>query len=293
MIVWPPKLIDSISRRRSVLVLGSGISANSQNSSGRRPATWELFLERVITNQKSRIGNNEAEIRSLLGEKKYLLACELIVDLIGTVEFGEEAQEEYRRPKYEPSEIHKTIFSLDSRIVITPNVDKIYEECALTESHSSVVVKRYYDADLAKYLRTNDYLVIKAHGTVDDTDRMIFTHKQYSNARCNYASFYRLIDSLIQTHTFIFLGCGIDDPDIELVLENANFQYEGCPPHYFITANGLISDNMKKVLKTNRNLEVITYENSSGKHAELLDELKKLAELVDNSRVALAGSSAW
>ena len=49
---------------------------------------------------------------------------------------------------------------------------------------------------------------------------MIFTHKQYSNARCNYSSFYKLIDSLILTHTFIFLGCAIDDPDIELTLEN-------------------------------------------------------------------------
>lgn len=204
MIDWPEKLIDSIARRRSVLFLGSGISANSKNASGKKPATWDMFLSQIVINQRAKIGSHEAEILELLDEKKYLIVCELIVDIIGQTEFGEEAQEEFRRPKYLPAEIHKTIYSLDSKIVITPNVDKIYDECATTESHSSVVVKKYYDTDLAKYLRTNAYLVIKAHGTVDETPKMIFTHKQYSNARCNYSSFYKLIDSLILTHTFVF-----------------------------------------------------------------------------------------
>lgn len=156
-----------------------------------------------------------------------------------------------------------------------------------------MVVKKYYDSDLAKYLRTNDYLIIKAHGTVDETSKMIFTHKQYSNARCNYASFYKLMDSLILTHTFIFLGCGIDDPDIELTLENANFLYEGCPPHYFVTAKDSISESMRKILLTNRNLEVITYENTSGHHKELLDNLKELAHIVDERRNELSDTSTW
>lgn len=45
MIDWPDKLIDSIARRRSVLFLGAGISANTQNRYGKHPATWEAFLK--------------------------------------------------------------------------------------------------------------------------------------------------------------------------------------------------------------------------------------------------------
>lgn len=293
MIVWPEKLIESIARRRSVLFLGSGISANAENDSGKKPATWASFLKIVLEHKKEKIGKHKDEILNLIDEKKYLIACELIVDLIGQRDFGEEAQEEFRRPRYSPAEIHKVIYGLDSKIVITPNVDKIYDECATAESHSSVVIKKYYDKDLAKYLRTNDYLVIKAHGTVDDTDKMIFTHGQYSNARCNCESFYRLMDALILTHTFIFLGCGIDDPDIELTLENANFLYKDCPPHYFVTSSGALSDNMQKVLLANRNLEFVTYENKSGCHNELLDELKELAHRVEIKRNELSDRSAW
>ena len=293
MIDWPDKLIDSIARRRSVLFLGAGISANTQNRYGKHPATWEAFLKRIVNNKSEKIGIHKEEIIDLLENKKYLMACELIVDLIGQNEFGEEAAEEFRRPGYLPAEIHKTIYGLDSKIVITPNVDKIYDECALTESHSSVVVKKYYDVDLAKYLRSNDYLVIKAHGTVDETSKMIFTHKQYSFARYNNASFYKLLDALILTHTFIFLGCGINDPDIELTLENANFLYEGCLPHYFVTANGSISGNMQKVSLANRNIEVISYDNVSGNHSELLEELQELSQKVDSKRIELAETSTW
>lgn len=293
MIKWPDKLIDSIARRRAVLFLGAGISANSQNTSGKSPATWEEFLRNIVMKQSGKIGPHKGDIDKLLSEKKYLMACELIVSLIGQLEFGEEAQEEYRRPQYSPAEIHKIIYSLDSKVVITTNVDKIYDECAISESHSSIVVKRYYDADLAKYLRTNDYLVIKAHGTVDETQRMIFTHKQYSSARCKFASFYKLIDALILTHTFVFLGCGIDDPDVELTLENANFLYEDCPPHYLVAADGAISDNMQKVLLANRNIEVITYQNKSGAHVELLEALKELARSVEARRNEIAETFTW
>ena len=98
---------------------------------------------------------------------------------------------------------------------------------------------------------------------------------------------------MILTHTFIFLGCGIDDPDIELTLENSNFLYEGCPPHYFISSKGTISENMQKVLLANRNLEVITYENTSGHHTELIDELKILAKVVEERRESLSATSTW
>lgn len=293
MINWPKELVDSIARRRSVLYLGSGISANSKNEDGKRPATWGAFLRQIVENQSCEFGNNDSEINDLIDKESYLIACELIVNFIGQKKFGEAVQEEFRRQKYLPDEIHRVIYGLDSKLVITPNVDKIYEECAQTESHSSVVVKKYSDSDLAKYLRTNDYLIIKAHGTVDETEKIIFTHKQYSEARCKYSSFYKLLDSLILTHTFIFLGCGINDPDIALTLENANFLFEGCPPHYFVTSKDSISDNMKKVLLNNRNIEIITYDNDSGVHNKLLEQLKNLAELVENKRDELSKNMTW
>lgn len=43
MIDWPEALVEAIARRRCVLFLGSGISANSQNSSGKRQQRGKSF----------------------------------------------------------------------------------------------------------------------------------------------------------------------------------------------------------------------------------------------------------
>lgn len=50
MITWPEELISDIARRKSVLYLGSGVSANSISTDGtnRHPATWDSFLRKVL-----------------------------------------------------------------------------------------------------------------------------------------------------------------------------------------------------------------------------------------------------
>lgn len=291
--IWPENLVDAVARRKCVLFLGAGISANSQNEEGKHPATWEAFLRGILEKRPEKLAAHKTVIGRLLAEKDYLMACEVIVDVIGETAFGDLAADEFRRPRYKPSDIHNEIYLLDSRIVITPNIDKIYEQYAMWASDSSIVVKSYHEDDIAKYLRTSDYLIIRAHGYVDDTPNLIFTHKQYSSARCKYSAFYKLLDALILTHTFIFLGCGINDPDIRLTLENSNFLYPGCRPHYFVTAAGSYEDEISSVLCKNRNLELITYDNEDGSHANLLEELKKLNQEVEKARKRITDSQTW
>lgn len=163
----------------------------------------------------------------------------------------------------------------------------------MNASDSSIVVKSYHEDDIAKYLRTSDYLIIRAHGYVDDMTNIIFTHKQYSIARCKYSAFYKLLDALILTHTFIFLGCGINDPDIKLTLENSNFLYPGCRPHYFVTAEESYEYEISDVLFNNRNLELITYDNPEGDHANLLVALQELNQKVEAARKKITDNQTW
>ena len=240
MISWPAELIDDIAKRNSVLYLGSGISAASTNDEGKSPATWKNFLQGILECRQDKLKDCKNLIETLLTRENYLMACEVIVNHLGDRDFGELAADEFRRPGYHPNDLHSTIFSLDSRIVITPNIDKIYDQYATTNSSGTVIIKTYKD-DIARFLRSRDFLIIKAHGTIDDTDNIVFTHGQYSKARNVYASFYRMLDALLLTHTFIFLGCGMTDPDIQLVLENMNFSFPGCRPHYMVIPDNKLS----------------------------------------------------
>lgn len=293
MIEWPDLLIDAIARRRCVVFLGSGISANARNIDGKKPPTWAEFLKTVLINEEKKLQNVKDLLEKLINIGDFLMACEVIINNIGERAFAEAVADEFRRPGYKHSDVHKLIFGLDSRIVVTPNVDKIYEQYALHESDSTIVVKSYYDDDIAKYIRSKDYLLIREHGYVDDANKMIFTQKQYNIARCQYRTFYDLMDALILTHTFIFLGCGINDPDIKLVLENSNFSHCGCNPHYFVTEKGSFDLEIAKVLRSNRNLEFLEYNNSDGTHSRLIEDLKKLNEVVDGERKTISDQQSW
>lgn len=293
MIEWPDLLIDAIARRRCVFFLGSGISANARNIDGKKPPTWAEFLKTVLINEEKKLQNVKDLLEKLINIGDFLMACEVIINNIGERAFAEAVADEFRRPGYKHSDVHKLIFGLDSRIVVTPNVDKIYEQYALHESDSTIVVKSYYDDDIAKYIRSKDYLLIREHGYVDDANKMIFTQKQYNIARCQYRTFYDLMDALILTHTFIFLGCGINDPDIKLVLENSNFSHCGCNPHYFVTEKGSFDLEIAKVLRSNRNLEFLEYNNSDGTHSRLIEDLKKLNEVVDGERKTISDQQSW
>ena len=142
-------------------------------------------------------------------------------------------------------------------------------------------------------MRAPDYLIIKAHGTIDDTDHIVFTHGQYSRVRNDHAAFYRMLDALLLTHTFIFLGCGISDPDIQLVLENLNFSFLGCRPHYMVIPANNLSEDELNCIANNRNLEFLTYENPDGSHSQLLESLIDLDKTVAEKRQEIAGLISW
>jgi len=137
-------------------------------------------------------------------------------------------------------------------------------------------------------------MILKIHGTIDKDDELIFSKHQYAIAKYKHKTFYRLLDTLALTRTFIFLGCGLNDPDIKLVLENNNFIYPGCRPHYFVAAKSMVDEEMKKVLKSNYNLNILEYSltRTTG-HDNLLTSLNALCALVEDVRHELSTTQNW
>ena len=290
MFNWPNDLVSDIARRTCVLYIGAGVSANSSSAKGISPPTWEAFLRSCLT----KINKADcAYIEQLLSQKDLLSACEVIIDKIGTAEFNNVAQDAFRRPGFKPASIHETIYNLDARLVITPNVDKIYEQYAQATSCGTIVVKKQTEQDISNFIRSTDRVILKAHGSIDAPNEMIFSKYQYNEARYKYSGFYKLLDSLALTHTYVFIGCGLNDPDIRLTLENYNFGFPGCKPHYFVAADTAMNPDLEQSLLKNCNLKVIKYDNSDGKHEKLLPALNDLVALVEDERNKIAGSQNW
>lgn len=288
MIAWPAPLIDDLARRKAVLFIGSGVSANSTGSDGStRPPTWEEFLR----NCASSCTGDTAYIVSLIEARDFLTACELLRDRLGA-QWSDLLADAFSRPQFRPADIHKHIFSLDARIVVTPNFDKVYDVYAQHETHGSTVVKHYYDDDTPLVLRKNYRAVIKVHGSIDEPSRTVFTRSDYAKLRHRHEAFQRLIDALFLTHTFLFLGCGLNDPDLRLFLEQHAQRHPSAPAHYITSTEGDVPIEMDGSLRSNMNLEVIRYSSANG-HSELTESLSELSLAVEARRGELADRLDW
>lgn len=286
MINWPDSLIEDLASGRCVVFLGSGVSNNARNAAGENPKTWKKLLEKA--NSKIIDTKKQKTVQHCLRRCDYLMACELIKAEMGKEKFNSFLKEEFVAPRFQPADIHADIFSLDAPVVITPNVDKLYDSYVI-KTDDTIPVLSYYSEDIIDYIRKGSLIVLKIHGTIDEPSKLIFTREDYARARNKYVSFYKLLEALIITRPFLFLGAGLSDPDIQLLLENANFQYGNAGKHYFVIHDKEYAEEELSVYKTTLNLDFLKYDwNSRTKsHQDFLDSVKDLSKRVE-ARKSLA-----
>ena len=289
MIDWPTQLVEDLARRRAILFLGSGVSKNSTSELDplKHPPTWQEFLEAAL----DRCANPKRHIAALLNRGDYLTACEIMKYRLAD-DWNVHVHEQFVAPRFRSADIHREIFQLDSRIVLTQNVDRIYDAFAATESTGTVYVKEYSNTDVGLVVRGDRRCVLKAHGSVDTPTKMIFTREEYARARVDYSSFYDVLDALTVTHTLLFLGCGIADPDVQLMLERYAYTFPGSRPHYMVAPRRSLHADVEQSLKRNLNLKFLFYKPQDN-HLELRESLHELVRLVEVQRERLASTRDW
>lgn len=287
MITWPASLVSDIARRKTVIILGSGVSHGCSNPAGKQPKTWLAFLTGLLQSISP-----HRHISSLLREKDYLTACEVIKYTLGRDAFGEALRAEYLTPGYQHSALQESIFKLDSRLVATPNFDKIYETYANHKAGASIVVKHHFDPDVAAAIRETGRIILKIHGTIDSTERMIFTREEYAQAREHYRAFYSLLEALALTHTFLFIGCGVNDPDVRLLLEDTFFRHPGVRSHVFVLPAKSLHESVRTTFERSMNISVLSY-SAVHEHRELVDSVAQLVTLVEAARDEIRVSGNW
>jgi hypothetical protein len=289
IISWPKEIVTEIARRRSVIFLGSGISRQSRNANGDSPPTWRQLL----TGGTAKLpgpAKRRVEIRRLISNGDFLSACEAIKSQLGETQFYSFLTAQLLSPNFQPAAIHDSIVKLNSRIYATPNFDKIFDAKMSSLTNSACLVKNYYDDDVAVIARSLLPTVIKIHGTIDTPRNMVFTRSDYAKARTKYATFYAILEALAITHTFLFLGCGLSDPDIRLLLEDHAFSFSGMPPHYFVAQNGEIPAALIPSMEANLNIRVILYK---GGHDQLKPAIDELVEEVNKERSQMQLERTW
>ena len=289
MIDWPEGLVSDLARRRAVVLIGAGVSRQSIGKNDVRPPLWREFLEKAISDCPDK--SNLKPIQDALASGDLLHACEWLKQRFDE-KWTSYLRQIFSQPAFAPAEIHNKILLLDSRIIFSLNFDDIYERNANSIHAGSYIVKNYHDSDATEFLRGSGNYIMKVHGSLHTAGQTIFTQKDYSRARVEHSAFYQAFDATLLTHTFLFIGSGYSDPDINLLLENQNFSFPAQSPHYFLSGTKLGPDRVKS-LRDNRNIKILDYDAIDDNHSGLLTELDSLIEKVDAERFNLAASTNW
>lgn len=289
---WPAQLVRDIARRRVVLVIGSGVSRHAVAPDGvTRPPVWKTFLEEALARLDSRKGLEHIE--NAINGGDLLHACEWIKKRFDE-DWPTYLRERFINPRYAPGDLHGLLALLDLRVVFTLNFDEIYENKAREINENSLFVKNYYDSDICEFLRGDARYIVKVHGGLSSPANLIFTQEEYARARIKHSLFYSAFDAALMTHSFMFVGCGYGDPDVNLLLENQAFNISpgAASPHYFLTSDN-ISEDLTRSLRSNRNLKTLVYEKVDDLHSGLVRAIDDLSKIVADARAELIENNNW
>ncbi len=268
-------LVEDLARQKVVLFLGAGVSASAATRAGGTMKGWPEFLSASCSNLDPAVA---AEVEQLVRDKDYLLACEILQNAHGeawqdllTSEYGQTA---------EPSELHKAIVSLDQRIILTTNFDKLIEtawEVKLGNSnHYPIVISGVKDKAFSSLKDYSRKYLIKIHGSVDDVDTIVFSRSEYVRLAFGNASYSGFLDSILLNYTFLFVGFSMDDPAITSLMEMYALRYPKARPHYIFAPNGR-SQRIIDINKKLRKLVTISYDDSNH-HALLPGHISTLSK---------------
>ncbi|EPO7715986.1 SIR2 family NAD-dependent protein deacylase [Klebsiella aerogenes] len=285
MINWPDSLIDELASRRCVIFIGSGASASAKKRNGENdvsPPTWAGLLKLLLERSPEDAIGSKENAESLLEKQNYLDCAEILrTTCLPRAEYNRCITQTFSG--YEPTGVHKAVEILDQKVVITTNFDTLYESlCRQGQGRDGYSVIRYYDDGLVARMRSPTRLIIKAHGCISEPEKTILTKSDFFNARSKYFGFFEALESIFLTHTILFIGYSVNDPEIQLILENNIITYPSANPHYATMSSGS-HPSILAAFKNTNNIDILEY-NPENNHEELLDSLNNLGILVEERR---------
>lgn len=279
--VWPESLIAEVAERRCIVVLGAGASAACHSLDGtRRPPTWSQFIGSLISAIPD--AGDRTHALDLVHQQRYLDAAQIVRATIPMPDFDRIILREFRDPAYVPSELHDLVSQLDLKTIVTTNYDDIYERhTSRGKATDAYNVCNYYESHALNDLRSTTRSILKIHGSFSNPERVVLSLADYFRARRDFPQFYNVLDALFLSSTLILIGCGINDPDVNLLLENANISARSSHPHYALVED-VRHAAIKQAYQETYNLRFLEY--TAGQHHEVIEALKDLVAQVEDYR---------
>jgi len=268
-----------IAGNKVIPFVGAGVSKEIKYKTGENAfVNWKELLE--ILNTKVSEEPTKNYIKHCIDTKKidYLQIADMIENELSEHDFNKELKEIFNIDlsliDEKTLELAKTIWELNSKLIITTNYDKILNYSC------SDINKNYWDIEApfeqAKLLRdgVENPTIWHIHGHIDNVDNIILTSKKYNelyttnSENSKYKSALETLRHIISSKSLLFIGFSLDD---EFVVNQLNRTIDifggNSHEHYVLCKQG------SKPNTLNNSIKVIEYEDYG---QPLIDKLKSL-----------------
>ncbi len=240
----PDGLIEAIRNNRCVLFAGSGLSRGLIEYEGEKKEqslpTWGDLLGVLIQRAKllRRIDENDAlKLDNAVTEGKFLFVAEAVKGILGTHDFENSLEEIFRNPHLEFTPRHELITRIPFAAVITTNYDKLIEDAYADRDGKIPPVYTFKNVpDIISALYKDKFFILKAHGDIDQKDTIILSERNYRDLIYREPGYRATLNTIFITKTVLFLGAGLVDKDVALVLESVSetFRNNGSIHYAFV-----------------------------------------------------------
>ncbi len=200
---------EAYNQNKLAIFVGSGVSKNSNLPD------WGELIERL----KKELGTDESD---------FLKVAQLYYLAVGEATYLQNIKG-YFDVKAEPNNIHKYIFELKPKYIITTNWDKLLEQYDLKNGKQYKVVSS--DKDLVA--SNIDKMIIKMHGDFN-SDKFVFKEDDYINYSKDFPLIENFIKSVLSTHTILFIGYSYSDINIKYIAKWIQNSSELQPPMFYL-----------------------------------------------------------
>jgi hypothetical protein len=272
---FPPPLLDAYRQNELAVLFGSGLSLAS-DVRGNFPR-WNDLAERLLE-QVAKLGvwsqqRIDAKRASFQGGPLPLEEMLSELDTVKTALRGpgyRAALNAIFRPRdAAPGDVHRALVGLDLSVLATTNYDPLLEHA---EGSPVRAVYTWTESDKALAdIQDSRKVLFKIHGTAEHEDSVVMTKAEYTQAAAS-VPYQRAMSYLLQSHTFLLVGYGINDPlDLDLVFElNTRAFGSAARTHYALVKDASANDRDRWLRELN--VQVVPYHD----HAELPGILRAL-----------------
>ncbi|WP_203262150.1 SIR2 family protein [Streptococcus uberis] len=251
------RLIEAKNTDSLLVFVGAGVSANSGLP------TWSKLINLLTKGVETSFSND------------YLKLAELYYQRVGKVDYQKSIQELFSG-NFQPNELHLLLEKLKPSNIVTTNFDCLIEnQFSKSPLNYDVIAK---DSDIPK--SKPRHLIIKMHGDLKN-ENFVLKESDYKSYKNNFKNIKNLVNSLIMTHTLLFIGYSLNDETLNNILYDIldSFKEEAKDIYLFTSQEYLPADIQ---YYKERGVSLLSLDSGLEKRDKFI-ELKNFLELLVNS----------